>query len=205
MLALACGIGFIPYIVMFQQEAEHLPVLRSYDAMTAWMQQHVPSGDTICADPSISESVAAFSGHSVFFTIQNTYSSGFDRDIYDRLSILASLTDASASSTRSAWTEWLVARGTTCQQFDWYRKTIFSRMDANSFDHLSGCPRDRMNAERDFVQGLSRAYGIHDDRALRLCPWIVVEQTSKHSWLLPEAYQRRYEDGRFEVYQTVLP
>ena len=172
--------------------------------MIAWVQREVPARETICANPGISEDVGAFSGHSVFFTLQNTYSSGADRDIYERLSVLASLTDASVSSTRNMWTEWLTSRGTTCQQFSLYRKTIFSRMDAETFDRISGCPRDRMNAETNFVRGLSRAYGIRDDRAIGLCPWVVIERSSADSWSLPEAYQRWYQDDRFEIYKAAL-
>lgn len=205
MFVAACGIGFIPYVFMFQQEAERLPVLRTYDQMIAWVQRDIPVREVICANPAIAEDVAAFSGHSVFFTLQNTYSSGPDIDIYNRLSILASLTDASVSSTKRAWTEWLISRGTTCQQFNIYRKTIFSRMDADAFDHMSGCPRERMNAETHFVAGLSRAYGIQDDRALRLCPWIILERSSRNSWNFTEVYQRRYQDERFEVYEAIIP
>lgn len=204
-VAIACGIGFVPYVVMFQQEAGRLSILRTYDSMIAWIQREVPARETICADPAISEDVGAFSGHSIFFTLQNTYSSGSDRDIYERLSALASLTNAAVSSTRNAWTEWLTSRGTTCQQFSLYRKTVFSRMDAKTFDRMSGCPRDRMDAETNFVRGLSRAYGIRDDRAMELCPWVVIERSSAEAWNLPEPYQRRYQDGRFEIYEAVLP
>jgi hypothetical protein len=200
LLVVACVIGFLPYVVMFQKEANQLNEIRSYDLSVAWIQDHIPQDDSICVDPRISEEMAAFSGHSVFFTTQSISSSGEDTALYRRLAALASLTDVSVSSTEHAWTTWLTSRGTACQQYNLYRKTILSGMSRDGFDDVIGCPRERMDAEVVFIHNLSKAYGIDDALSKDVCKWLVFPVDASSHWHLDD-YKTIYQDPFIRIEQ----
>lgn len=198
LLLSACFAGFLPYVFMFIQEAKQLPDLRKYDPSVVWIEKNIPTNEGICADPIISEQIAAYAGHSVFFTMQSLYPSGTDQDLYARVAALASLTDASVSLTKDTWTVWLTSRGTACQQFGLYRKTIFSMLSPKSFDDLTGCPRQQMDAETAFVSRLANAYGTTNPVSSTLCRWIAFPVRAASHWSL-DHYQTAYQDSFIQI------
>jgi len=199
-IVFACCIGLPQYAVMFASENGRWESQQAYQPLFTWMRTSIPEKDTVCVDPANAEFIGSQSGRPAFFTDPDVYSLSSEI-LRDRLEAFASIRHID-ESVAPIWTTSIQAKYVACQQFGLQRSALQRFMPEDRIDVLLGCDRASMFGDAGFIKKISAQFGVVNNSISATCPWIVVDASQKNAWNIPSFYQKKYDDGKFEVYQA---
>lgn len=203
LIAVSVVLGVIPYQVMFFKEARRLSELKNDVApMIKWIDESVPVGDHICADPEIDEMVSAFSKRFVFFTLEDTYASMPDNELYRRVGTLSSLVNPEDKNRIfDEWADYIRRQRLACSVYARdraiARKIFGERFSVWSF----GCDVDQVSRDERFVASMYAGNFSNIDDVRSLCSHLAIPSRAKSQWLIAAPELVEYDDGRISIYR----
>jgi len=198
LLVLCVLLGTIGLVSTLNRNKNEMPGLLSRLPTITWIQEHVPTGEAICADPVNAKIFAAHAGRLTYPSESNLMFPESDDVLQRRLVTIGGAYDTFAAQDQDSFS-FLIngVRDVACDQFAKLAAILrtLGTSDA-SVNRFIGCRREKALAfERDVLDAV-RATPLNADAFRELCPWVIIPDDRKPYWSLPERYEEiRVQEG----------
>lgn len=196
LLAGSLFIGGNAYAVMVTRDIESLPRLERLLPVINWIRSNVPRDATLCADYpgdgyNLNDVVAAHTGRVTYFAHTSWYQRERDIDFLNRMRTVIGFYDIRGAGVEEPWRMLsTMNQFVACDEFP-YHVRLFRALGLSQdrIDDLIECPRKTLNARWAYVEDAIERPNRDIEAFKRMCPFVVVPETKKTFWHLPDGYR----------------
>ncbi|MFA5129328.1 MAG: polyprenol monophosphomannose synthase [Patescibacteria group bacterium] len=166
-----------------------------------WIRQDGSAATRYCSDTNTASVLGAHTGRAFYPSTAMMFERVTNEVLRARFRSIAQVFDVDGAGEHEAWNFILTSSiQSTCDAFPFQEKMMRAvGFSQNTIDRVTGCPRQEISAEKDFVSSAITRQGTALP-LLSVCDRVIVRDDLQSFWNLPKTDEMLTEVGGYRVY-----